>query len=266
MKLGELVLRAFSRNPENMDYSSSHDDYSCYRGNALALVKSEYPNFLELVTRKRVVDFGCGQGHQSIALVTEADCFVCGVDTNSKTLHKAIAMAGDKSIPGDRLRFCTSMPAELRGTFDVVISQDSMEHFPDPAAVLDEMKALIKEDGRLLITFGPPWFAPYGSHMNFFCRLPWINILFSEKTVMKVRSLFRNDGAARYVEVESGLNKMTVAKFEKLVADSGLVIETIEYKCVKRLNFTASIPLMRELFINHVSCILVKPRRSAHPI
>lgn len=266
MKLGELVLRAFSRNPQEMDYSSSHDDYSRYRGNALALVKSEYPDFLELVSGKRVVDFGCGQGHQSIALVMEADCFVCGVDTNPKTLHKAAAMAADKDIPEDRLRFCTSVPSDLRGTFDVVISQDSMEHFPEPAAALDEMRALIKEDGKLLITFGPPWFAPYGSHMNFFCRLPWLNILFSEKTVMKVRSLFRSDGATRYVEVESGLNKMTVAKFEKLVAASGLVIEAIDYKCVKRLNFAASIPLMRELFINHVSSTLVKPRNSAHHI
>lgn len=39
----------------------------------------------------------------------------------------------------------------------------------------------------LLITFGCPWLSPYGSHMHFFTKMPWINVFFSETTVMRVR-------------------------------------------------------------------------------
>jgi SAM-dependent methyltransferase len=144
----------------------------------------------------------------------------------------------------------------MRGQFDVVISQDSFEHFPEPDAVLHEMSLLLNRSGVLLITFGPPWFAPYGSHMHFFCKVPWINLLFSEEVVMRARSRFKSDGASTYEEVESGLNKMTIRKFESIVSSCNLKVTYRKYECVKGLNWLSRIPLARELFINHVSVVL----------
>jgi hypothetical protein len=118
------------------------------------------------------------------------------------------------------------------------------------------MKSALKSDGKLLVTFGPPWYAPYGSHMQFFTRMPWVNILFSERTVMRVRARYRSDGAMRYRDVESGLNQMTVAKFEALVKRNGLLLEEGRYQCIKGLNGLGRIPFLRELFVNHISCVL----------
>jgi ubiquinone/menaquinone biosynthesis C-methylase UbiE len=134
-----------------------------------------------------------------------------------------------------------------------------MEHYPEPAATLEEMRRLLKPGGRLLITFGPPWFAPYGSHMHFFCKVPWLNLLFTERTVMAVRARFRQDGAKRYEDCESGLNKMSVAKFERIIAEAGLKVEDRRYDCIKGLNFLGRLPLLRELFINHVTATLTVP-------
>ena len=75
---------------------------------------------------------------------------------------------------------------------------------------------------------------------------------------MKVRSLYRNDGAKRYEDVESGLNKMSVSKFERLIKTSSLEVVYKRYECVKKMNFLSKIPILRELFINHVSVILRK--------
>jgi hypothetical protein len=92
--------------------------------------------------------------------------------------------------------------------------------------------------------------------MYYFCKVPWVNLLFPERTVMKVRASYRNDGATRYEEVESGLNRMSVSRFEKIVAASGLAMEQRTYSCVRGINWLGTVPVARELFTNNVSCVL----------
>lgn len=255
MHIGEVVLRALSKAPEKHDGSlptAKHksSEHSLWR------LRKEYADFSALVQHKKIADFGCGTGLQSTALVQEEGCHVCGIDTNLDTLTKAKAAAVKLDIGDDNIAFVDQPTEEMVGTFDIVISQNSMEHFADPTAVVNTMKSLIHKDGKVLITFGPPWLAPYGAHMYFFSKVPWINLLFSEKTVMNVRALYRDDGARRYEEVESGLNRMTLRRFEKIVSKSGLTITYRKYSCIKDQNWLARIPLLRELCVNHVSCIL----------
>jgi hypothetical protein len=118
------------------------------------------------------------------------------------------------------------------------------------------MKRAAKTGGRIYITFGPPWFAPYGSHMHFFTKVPWVNILFSERTVMNVRRLFRQDGAARYIDVESGLNKMSLARFDRIVRGSGLRVEWRTHELVKGIDALRLLPFASEFFVNRVNCAL----------
>lgn len=252
-----MVLRALSRSPREDDYTpvSSREGLS----SALELLRREYSDLSLLVRSKRVLDFGCGVGRQSVALAMEEGCHVCGVDTNHRWLQHARALAAEHGIDQDRLMFVTHVNTDMEGTFDVAISKDSMEHFADPISILDQLKRLIHPGGKILITFGPPWFAPYGSHMNFFCKAPWLNVLFSERTVMSVRAAFRNDGATRYEDVESGLNKMTIAKFDRIVANGGLVVQRRKFRCVRGLNWLGQVPIVREFFVNHITCLLTLP-------
>jgi SAM-dependent methyltransferase len=259
MRINETILLALARKPGGQVDTAEPVAHSNAPTDPLELLRAKYPNFHQLVWRKRVVDFGCGLGQQAVALVQTEECDVLGLDTNSKTLEKAKQYAKSLQLPSGRLEFQERASRDMMGTFDVVISQNAMEHYPDPAAILQEMQRLVKPGGKLLITFGPPWFAPYGSHMDFFCSVPWLNLLFSERTVMAVRARYRNDGAVRYEDCESGLNKMSVAKFSRVVAASGLKMEYYRYDCIKGLNFLGKLPLLRELFINHVTCALTVP-------
>jgi SAM-dependent methyltransferase len=254
MLIGGALLKFLSRDPGVGDYKDGSTNLP--HGKELATLRREFPDLPALLTGKRVVDFGCGGGRQSVSLVKEVHCYVCGIDTNPRALQNAKDLAAHSDLNEKEIEFRESVTADMYGKFDVVISQNAMEHYLDPAAVLDNMKSLIHEKGKILITFGPPWLAPYGSHMHFFCRVPWLNILFSEKAVMAVRALYRNDGAKRYEDVESGLNKMTVAKFEKIVSESGLGMTYKKYSCIKGQDWLAAIPVIRELFINQVTCVL----------
>ncbi|MEZ5543298.1 MAG: class I SAM-dependent methyltransferase [Pseudomonadota bacterium] len=254
MSIGEWILLSLSRTPGKADYDQGDSELKV--DNALDLLSRVYPSFSSLVSGKRVVDYGCGIGYQSIALVKRYGCAVMGVDSNEKTLAIAVENAKAHNIPSDSLVFAECVSPEMLSGFDVVISQNSFEHFRDPEKALNEMGALLNSTGIVLLTFGPPWFSPYGSHMHFFCKVPWLNILFSERTVMNVRSRFREDGAIRYEDVESGLNKMTIAKFESIISLCGLRAQYKKYECVKGMNWLSRVPLLKELFVNNISVVL----------
>ena len=98
-----------------------------------------------------------------------------------------------------------------------------------------------------------------GSTCQLFCPVPWLQLWFSEKTVLTVRRRYRQDGARRYEEVEGGLNKMSLAKFERIVKNSGLEVERLKYTGVKQLHFLTKIPGIREFMTNVVTVVLRAP-------
>ena len=250
----EWLLRRLCRSPRAADYSVS--EKSAGVDDALSLLTAEYPDLSARVAGKRVADFGCGHGSQSCALARRFGCRVVGLDTNEKSLNRARERAATEGFLETQVQFADSVSVSLNESFDVVISQNAMEHFSEPEAVLQRMRQLVRPGGHILITFGPPWYSPYGSHMHFFCKVPWLNLLFRESTVMRVRSLYRADGATRYEDVESGLNKMSLRRFDQLLGRSQLEVEALRFRVVRGQDWLAKIPLMRELFVNHVTCTL----------
>jgi len=259
MPIGEWILGKLTFEPAAGASAHGHEKFE--PGKELAGLRREFPDLSSLVRARKVVDFGCGLGKQAVALARDEGAHVVGIDTNPVTLQRARDNAAGQTLAGS-VRFEDGVKPEMHGQFDVVISQNAMEHFPDPDLIVQLMKRLIHDDGVLLISFGPPWYAPYGSHMHYFCKVPWLNLLFSERTVMRVRSRYRSDGALRYVDVESGLNQMSLAKFERLVDNAGLEVRQWRLTCVKGVNVLARLPVLRELFVNNVSCVLA-PRRPA---
>lgn len=258
--IGAFVLEALSRPPESEDLNKA--DQPTGIDGALKTLQKEFPDLSSLVNDRNVLDFGCGTGRQSVAMAKDLGAAVTGLDTNLSILQDAEALAAEHHVNSDRCRFIGELGDEK---YEIIFSQNAMEHFPDPAAILDVMKRHLAPTGKILVTFSPPWFAPYGHHMHFFCKLPWLNLIFSEKTVMKVRAKYRDDGATKYTEVESGLNKMTLAKFERLVRESGLKLLRQNYRGVKGFDILTKIPVIRELFTNRVSCVLAHGEASQTP-
>lgn len=245
----ERLLHFFSKDPSQI-FSATGFARATRQWTVASALKeliAEFPDFKTIIGGKRVLDYGCGDGFQSVAMAKEGAAFVLGVDIIAQRLEHGRHMARGLN----NVAFAT----KVDGVFDVAISLNSFEHFPEPAQNLADLAASIKPGGRILITFGSPWLSPYGSHMNFFTEFPWVNVLFTEKAVFNVRQLYREDDSRSYVPA---MNKMTIARFEKIIADSGLKVESLEYKAVKNVPVLAHIPFLREFFINRVNCILTK--------
>ena len=151
----------------------------------------------------------------------------------------------------DRCQFVSSTNEPA----DVIISIDAFEHFSDPAGVLHAMHVLLRPRGFVLVSFGTPWYHPWGGHL--FSVFPWAHILFREEALIRWRSNFKTDGATRFGEVAGGLNQMTIRRFERLVRASPFAFAELETIPVRRLRFLHSV-LTREFTTAIVRCRLVK--------
>lgn len=249
------VLLKLSRAPSETDYAAGVRNWSMT--DALRNLQDFIPSYETIIAGKRVLDFGCGSGHQTVALAKAGAASVTGVDIIPGLIADARRLAREQGVEATtRFVDASSTPLGDDEKFDVIVSQDSMEHFLDAEAVLREWRRLLRPDGAVLVTFGPPWLAPYGAHMHFFTRLPWVHLLFPERTVLTARSRFRDDGAHRYEDVEGGLGKLTIFRFNRLVRVTGFQSETVLLTPVKGMRPLTKLPLVREFFTNNVATVL----------
>lgn len=247
LSLSAWVLLRFCRAPGTRDYPMS--GVYCEPGKELARLEEVWPDLRRDFADKIVIDFGCGMGYQSTAFALAGARHVIGVDIAD--LEFARQRVADLGL-ADKVSFAAKIPEGLEA--DIIVSQNSFEHFIGAAVILAELRAALAAGGKVFLTFAPPWYAPWGAHMAYFCRLPWVQVLFSERTVMQVRSLFRSDGKWTYRD--AGLAEMSLVKFEQLIKECGLRCVFKRYDCSWGLNWLRHTPL-RELFVNRVSCVLM---------
>lgn len=200
-----------------------------------------------------VIDFGCGEGHESVEMAQRGAAHVIGLDIQERWLAIARGNAERAGVL-DRCTFATTTD-ELA---DVIVAIDSFEHFDDPAGILEIMRGHLKPDGRVLIAFGPTWYHPYGGHT--FSPLPWAHLIFSERALCRWRSDFKHDGAQHFHEVDGGLNGMTIRRFEEIVAASPFRFERFETMPIQKLKPIAN-RMTREFTTSMVRAELV-PRSS----
>ena len=205
------------------------------------------PAIWDAVRDKDVLDFGCGEGNEAVDVALHGARRVIGLDLYDKWLNASTRLAQARGVDAT----CV-FGREWNERVDVILSVDSFEHFADPADILQRMRGLLKPDGCVLASFGPTWYHPLGGH--FYSVFPYAHLVCSESALVRWRSLYKKDGA-RSIE-ESGLNRMTIGRFEKLIASSPFRFASFEAVPIRRLRLLAN-PLTREFTTAIVRCRLV---------
>lgn len=228
---------------------TDRDGSSPYKGKSkLQILLGE--GLFERIAGKVVIDFGCGEGGDTVEIAERGAKRAIGVDIREDVLNAGRRNALTAGVQ-DICAF-TSRPNELA---DIIVSVDAFEHFFDPAEILRLMDALLRPAGAVLVSFGPTWYHPLGGHL--FSVFPWAHLIFSEKALVLWRSTFKDDGATRFCEVAGGLNKMTIARFEKLIVTSPLCVANFELVPIKSLRLFHN-RFTREFTTSVVRCRLVK--------
>jgi SAM-dependent methyltransferase len=182
----------------------------------------------EEVRGKTVMDFGCGHGIEAVEMAEHGARHVIGVELEECCLEDCRQLASDRGV-SDRCVFARE--AGEKDKVDVILSLDAFEHFADPPAVLELMSDRLNDGGKVLFSFGPTWYHPLGGH--FYSVFPWSHLLFSERALTCWRAQYKTDGASSFHQ--SGLNKMTIARFRQLVEQSKLRFTWLEVVPIRRL-------------------------------
>lgn len=228
----------------------------------LARTSRVYGNRLkEAIQGKVFLDIGCGLGDQVLGAACAGAALAVGIDHVQVNLQMANAHARRLGLD-ERVRFTTdTIPTFGTDWADVVLSQNSFEHFEDPAGILAQAYSALRPGGRFFITFGPPWWHPYGVHHMFMIRLPWAHSFFSIRTILRVRQLYRPNRPTSWAEVS--LNKMTIKCFVELVKRSGFELSEMSMTPIRPLPaWLVRWRLFREWTTADVSVVLIKPGKS----
>jgi len=129
-------------------------------------------------SQKRLLDYGCGSGILIILLRVMGYCYVRGIDVRDNETKKRRNNLYKKIFPRDGDVFTmydgSQTPYES-SQFDVIISQQVVEHVPNLKVYYDECYRLLSQEGRMLLDF-PHLLMPYDSHARLWF-VHWLPLL-----------------------------------------------------------------------------------------
>ncbi len=246
----------------------SPEDYSRWEyRNARELIE-QYPRFFEQMKGRLVLDIGCGMGGKTVAYAEEGARPV-GVDVVPERVKQGSTFSGER---GEGIVFLAGDAENLPfrdEAFDMVIANDSMEHFPRPEKALRELIRVIKPAG-LVFLFFTPWHSPLGSHLYDYIHTPWCHLIYPENLIRELLAVhFERKGsglpepqADKLIrEYRTELNRITVKRYHEILNSMDNIEMVEEELAPPRFSFLSCLtrlPLVGDLFVGTVVGVLRK--------
>ncbi len=115
-------------------------------------VRAAYVSRHAVLAGARVADVGCGGGLLSEALA-RAGADVVGIDLGKAVIDVARLHLLESDLAVDyRVQSSRQLASDEPASFDVVCCMELIEHVPDPAALIDDLAAMLKPGGKLFLS------------------------------------------------------------------------------------------------------------------
>ncbi len=244
-----LVARRQAKHGVNNATAADWQAYGAWRDRQLTQEFDEQFG-AETARGKEVLDFGCGDGQLSVALMKRGAKRVHGVDLDEQGLARfadRLRREGDGALPtfsrsesGERI----DLPDE---SFDAICCFDVMEHVMAYREIVREWRRILRPGGRVYISWQPYWH-PFGHHSSDWIPIPWVHVFLRDPELNEVCARvvdwpdfqpsvwdqnpdgtrinrFRVAGAG-----DNFLNKLTTGEFERVCRSSELSIVRREFR------------------------------------
>jgi SAM-dependent methyltransferase len=254
--------------PARVGGRESEESYSCWEYETGRTLLADYAVQFGPLEGRAVLDIGCGLGGKTVAYA-EAGARVVGVDIDQTNVEQSIAFARSR---GADLSFLVGDAGGLPfpdGCFDLVVANDSMEHFPHPEEAFAEIVRVLRPGGMIYLFF-TPWHSPLGSHLYDYIRTPWCHLFFPERLLREMLLLVLErrgaadpaSGADALIDAyRTELNRMTVARYRRIVRSAEeieVVVEELKPPKFPLLAPLTALPRLGELFTGTVVSVLRK--------
>ena len=194
-----------------------------------------------------VLEIGCGHGGISCFMAAVGARSVTGIDLNTNHLIYAERFAkvvsarfeSNYQLPVKFIKMTADKMSFSDASFDLVIADSAFEHFIDPEAVMKESFRVIRPGGGLFVPVFSSILSKYGLHLKHGLKLPWANVVFSEKTIIRAMYRLARDNPfildlypglsgkpsrVRDLRPYRDLNDITFAQFKTIARGSGFEI------------------------------------------
>lgn len=238
------------------------------------------------VRGKRVLEIGCGHGGITWFTGINGASRAVGIDINVRNLeiaHKLKDVLSWREKDGCAIEFYEMNATELNfesENFDIIMADNVFEHFMEPEKVLKECYRVLSRGGIVVIGGMPSYYSKYGLHLKNGLKLPWANLLFSERTICNVMvrlckedttlseiypGVKNNPEKIRDLRAYRDLNGMTYNNLKKLARKSGFAVTDFRVSSTPRIigSIAQRLPIISstvlvDIFSNKASCILKK--------
>jgi ubiquinone/menaquinone biosynthesis C-methylase UbiE len=240
---------------------------------------------------RSILDLGCFTGGRLVYWV-ERYGFVHarGIDIKDGFSQAGKSFAAERGVAAEfDTGFAENLPYPEE-TFDYITSYDVLEHVRSVAGAMRECHRVLKTGGRLLCVF-PPFFQPLESHLGLATAMPALHWIFpGEVLTAAYYEILRERGpSAEWYRPQTpqlaewerlpNLNGITVRKFRHIVKaepgwrmlswgtepilSDGRRAQRPIFRMLRSLFvLPAKMPLLEELFLGRICCVLQKVARA----
>lgn len=234
---------------------------------------------------KVVLDVGSGLGGRAPFWIEQGAEQVFCIDINRQELDAGKVILA-KRFPNfaEKIIFCHPDQLTSKGIADVAIMFDTFEHLVDPAAVLLQVAGWLKNNGKVWIgSIG--WYNYMASHCLGHIPIPWCQLLFSEKAIIRtIRTVIHRsdyvlnvweqlEGRNRWDNVRrlkdrpgEPLNQLSLRGIRRVLRRSSFDVEEFRVHALsgsthafaRPASWLSRIPVLREIFHSYYTAVLVK--------
>ncbi|PID58419.1 MAG: hypothetical protein CR986_07895 [Ignavibacteriae bacterium] len=217
-----------------------------------------------------VLEVGSAEGG-SIKYFSEQGANCWGIEISKGRSDFSIEYCKDSKISFIHDDICNYELVKKLPKMDIILIRDVIEHIPDKVKALENMNTLLKENGKLFLSY-PPKYSPYAGHQQnvkkIIGKLPFIHLL--PQSLYKLFLKAAKQSETRISEfMDTKRDMISIQKIEKYFNKTNYKILKKDYYFIRpcfekrfgwepRKTFLSRIPILKEIFTIGALYILVK--------